>query len=65
MKAGDKAIYIGTEFPSYTNSRVRVLGIRENGKYHVKVIGVSVAIEGDGFWGVSFTAKAEDLEVQE
>ena len=65
MRVDDTMKYIGTEFPSYTNSRVRVLGIRENGKYHVKVIGVGVAIEGDGFWGVSFTAKAEDLEVTE
>lgn len=65
MKVGDKAIYIGTEFPRETNSLVKILEQRYNGKYHVKVIDASMVLENDGGWGISFTAKAEDLEVAE
>ena len=65
MKVGDKAIYIGTEFPRETNSVVRILEQRHSGKYHVKVIGASMALENGGGWGIAFTARAEDLEVAE
>ena len=65
MKAGDKAIYIGTEFPRETNSLVRILEQRYSGKYHVKVIDAGMAIENGGSWGIAFTARAEDLEVAE